>query len=601
MKNIFYKIFPVCLLLASLAGCSDETKYLPLEKPVPLTMSVNEKVFVMGERLVVDLAVNPDAEGNEVPANEDFDIYFTAKSGTDDASGIFKDFHRIVTFPKGETKIRVEFPFKETGLDGSLSFEFAGFVRGYKLANSNQVIKVSDFYRVSMSLENNADNVVTEGDKFVLVAKIDKPVSVPIDVTVTPKEGEEDYYENLPSTLTIPAGSTTIRSGSVTIKPDGKMTGDLNLVLNFESSSSSNPMLVSSLTIKMTDLESLADPDLYDPTKVYVLPEQMFYSAMDSWLDGKSIFAMSSNNPHPTAEIASAGWKFDYAVEFHNIARCYTVKTYGNAVPPTSHHVPNGFSDANEAAAQKVHVVDNAKYSNVNENGELVMWAGIESGSKPYGASALQCCKVGGNLFALNFSRIYPGMRVELRARLRGNRTGFVPTIELKDHSIMSNGAAKSISILKNSKGNVVTQSVTGTTVGDALSKNSTIPTANEYNIYWVELVDENTINLGINGVTTLTVTKDDLATWPYTKAAMDNSNASMGCKGLFMVMRMAPAPEVENNTMPAGWDTYLKTIDPANYEKEAPRIEVDWIRFYTNSNYNRTDGEKLNRNNLFY
>ena len=38
-------------------------------------------------------------------ANEDFDIYFTAKTGTEDVSGVFKDFHNIVTFPKGEKSI----------------------------------------------------------------------------------------------------------------------------------------------------------------------------------------------------------------------------------------------------------------------------------------------------------------------------------------------------------------------------------------------------------------------------------------------------------------------------------------------------------------
>jgi len=49
------------------------------------------------------------------------------------------------------------------------------------MANSSQAIKVSDYYRITMSLENNVDNVVTEGDKFVLVAKIDKAKAIPIE------------------------------------------------------------------------------------------------------------------------------------------------------------------------------------------------------------------------------------------------------------------------------------------------------------------------------------------------------------------------------------------------------------------------------------
>ena len=80
MKNIFYKLFSISLLGVCLMGCEDETKYLPLPQAVPFTMTVNNTTFVMGEKLVVDLDINPDKDGSEVLANEDFDIYFTAKT-----------------------------------------------------------------------------------------------------------------------------------------------------------------------------------------------------------------------------------------------------------------------------------------------------------------------------------------------------------------------------------------------------------------------------------------------------------------------------------------------------------------------------------------
>lgn len=96
MKNILYKILPVCLLTIGLTGCEDETKYRPLPEAVPLTMSINEKAFVMGEHLKVDIKVEPDADGNEVVANEDFDIYFTAKAGTEDVANVFEPFSSIV-------------------------------------------------------------------------------------------------------------------------------------------------------------------------------------------------------------------------------------------------------------------------------------------------------------------------------------------------------------------------------------------------------------------------------------------------------------------------------------------------------------------------
>ena len=210
MKNILYKILPVCLLTIGLTGCEDETKYRPLPEAVPLTMSINEKAFVMGEHLKVDIKVEPDADGNEVVANEDFDIYFTAKAGTEDVANVFEPFSSIVTFPKGEKQIQVDFPVKTSGLVGTTTMEFVAFARGYKMANSSQGIKVSDYYRISMSLENNTENVVTEGGKFVLVAKVDKPSSVPLEVTITPKEGEEGSVGSAAGRLLMPMLSDKI-------------------------------------------------------------------------------------------------------------------------------------------------------------------------------------------------------------------------------------------------------------------------------------------------------------------------------------------------------------------------------------------------------
>ena len=68
MKNILYKILPVCLLTIGLTGCEDETKYRPLPEAVPLTMSINEKALLWEEHLKVDIKVEPDADGNEVVA-----------------------------------------------------------------------------------------------------------------------------------------------------------------------------------------------------------------------------------------------------------------------------------------------------------------------------------------------------------------------------------------------------------------------------------------------------------------------------------------------------------------------------------------------------
>ena len=579
MKNILYKILPVCLLTIGLTGCEDETKYRPLPEAVPLTMSINEKAFVMGEHLKVDIKVEPDADGNEVVANEDFDIYFTAKAGTEDVANVFEPFSSIVTFPKGEKQIQVDFPVKTSGLVGTTTMEFVAFARGYKMANSSQGIKVSDYYRISMSLENNTENVVTEGGKFVLVAKVDKPSSVPLEVTITPKEGEEGRYDNLPSTLTIPAGRTSVKSAAVTIKQDYEMTGDLQLVLNLKSNSSSNPMTAPALTITMTDLESMADPDLYDMTTVYENPNIMFVSYDDDWFTGKETAKMDEGTAHPNAELGSQ-WKFDYAIEFHKNSTSGDYQKLGNA------------TDANRGNILKI---DWTKYAKVTDEGELNICVGVEGTN--YGTAGIHCCKSLGQMWAQNVTRIYPGMRIEMKVRLGGTRTGFVPMIEVKNPATATTckEAKQSICILKNVSGSAITQSVRGEVVSDAKSVVSAIPKVEDYNIYWVELVDENTIKLGINGSTTLEVTRDMLDSWPFTKAS---TGTSVGAKGLYLVMRMDLFGEGNSvsSELPAGWDTELKSINPANYATEGPRMIIDWIRFYVNDNYKREANELVNR-----
>lgn len=599
MKNIFYRILPACLLVVScLAGCEDETKYLPLPKAVPLTMSINENAFVMGERLIVDLVINPDADGNEAVANEDFDIYFTAKSGTDDMSDLFKEFHGIATFPKGERAIHIDFPVKESGLSGSQSFDFVAFTRGYVIESSSQTIKVSDYYRVTMSLENNTESVVTEGDKFVLVANLDKPRAVPIVITITPKEGDEDAFENLPSTLTIAAGNTSVKSSAVSLTMDGVKTGDKPLTLNLESASPANPMKNDQIVITMTDLESLADPDLYDPTKVYANPESLFMStknksAIEAWWTSGEKTHVVIGDSHPNAEIAAKGWKFKNAVEFHFVPNSFPGGW--NAIPAPNgfgHRIPWGFSDINVKPMQTLQAVNNAKCTNLTDAGILRMWAqkgpvpttGLSPNvDKDYGTFAYQGAKGGGNS-STRFVRINPGMRVEVSARITGVRTGFVPVIAIKNLAEGYATSPQEIDLLRNSKGNVVTQSVFSTV--EEASKNNVIPQLGRWNIYWMELIDANTIHVGINGVTTLEVKKSAGANWSF-----DN-----GLEGLALLMYFAPSKD-----RPAEWDSVLKSISDPEKDERTPLMEVDWVRFYTNDNYSDLGQYWVNAAGVFF
>ena len=614
MKNILYKIFPICLLTIGLTGCEDETKYRSLPEIVPLTMSISDNAFVMGEHLKVDINVKPDADGNEVVANEDFDIYFTAKAGAEDASNVFEQFHGIVTFPKGEKQIQVDFPVKASGLTGSTAVNFTAFARGYKMDGSSQVIKVSDYYRIAVSLENNAENVVMEGGKFVLVAKIEKPSSVPLNITITPKDGEGDRYENLPSTLTIPAGRTSVKSAEVTIKQDFERTGDLQLVLNMESDSPANPMINSSLTMTMTDLESMGDPNMFDMTKVYEFPDRPFVSdrnktAFESWFTGDKT-SMNKNSAHPTSDLKAKDWVLCNAIEFHYINSSFT--NGNNNLNAFDHHGSWAFSDINDGGTQKIQAVNNAKCTKITDEGILNMWVdknvqgtGAMTSTKEYGVAAMQCCKFGG-IYAAQHTRIFPGMRIEVKARLRGVRTGFIPTIGLKNQKNSIPNPKDEIDILKNTQSSVITQAVT--VDNEIGSKSVAIPQVNEWNIYWVEIVDENTINLGINGASNLTVNRTQSPDrWPFDKAGTpatatpDPATAAGGSAGLYFFMRFTESPERAAGKAPEGWDDVLKSIVNCETDDKTPRMEIDWIRFYTNKNYVQTNDEKVWANQLFY
>lgn len=590
MKNIFYRLFSVSLLAVWLMGCEDETKYLPLPEAVPFTMSVSNTAFVMGEKLVVDLDINPDAEGNEVLAKEDFDIYFTAKLGTEDVSGVFKDFHNIVTFPKGEKNIRVEFPLKETGLEGSKTFNFVAFSRGYEIGNPSFSMKVSDYYRVNMAIQGNADNIVTEGDQFVLVASLDKPRAIPVVVTID-AEDASSFDTEFPYELTIPAGALSAKSDPISIAMDGVKTGDKELTLNFASNSTANPMKSDKLVITMTDLESLANPDMYDPTLVYEHPEYPFVSSkcksnFDKWWNSRSeSVAMTgktsakpedtdykSLTPHPNSTLAAEGWKFWSGVEFHFIQQSFgwgmpssPNTSFGNYKHWSFNYIPT-------KSIQDVFAANRDKCSNVTDNGTYQLW--VQAGSTPgdglgasrdYGSAAVYIGR-GGSGASTRFIHINPGMRIEMRVRVKGDRTGIVPVIELRDApGGVFDKQTQRIDILRNTKGNLVTQGVFSTMEDGA--KTSALPKIGDYNIYWVELTTEG-IKVGINGSTNVDVSKTDA--WGFAPA-----------DGLALDFLFAPAAN-----QAAGWDSVLKSISDPKTDDNTPMMEIDWIRFYTNSTY---------------
>lgn len=141
----------------------------------------------MGEELTLTVKVN-DEKNPQLTTNEDFDVYLTAKDGEMDVSKIaFKDFPSMVTVPKGVSSFDIKLPIVESGLEPKqkLTVNVTAFVRGYAMTNPTQTVVVSDHYYTVVSLKNNSDNIINEGDEFTIQVQTPVPVKDDMDINIT--------------------------------------------------------------------------------------------------------------------------------------------------------------------------------------------------------------------------------------------------------------------------------------------------------------------------------------------------------------------------------------------------------------------------------
>lgn len=620
MKKTIYNILAICLMALSTTGCSDSDKMEALPQPVPLKMELSSQSLVMGEKLIANFIVTGAADEKPV-ANEEFDIYLTAKSGTKDVSkDVFANFVEKVTFYKGENSCQVEIPIKEEGIASGIEFDLSAFARGYKIAGATQTVIVSDYRYVAMSLVNNADKEVKEGENFKLEARLGVAATEDLTIKITVKEGEENVYENMPTQLTIVAGKSVAESEPITIKKDGIYKGNIELGLLFETASTKHPLLEETMTIRMLDIDAPLGTMLGDERWVYNNPGIPFMSvknkdAVEGWYNGE-LQEVKIGDPHPK----KPEWKFYNAVEFHFIARSFSG---GNEAPNQfGNHTPWCFAAQSTAAVQADQGVNNAKYSTITKDGVLKMWSvkeptqatGGATGLKEYGTSAFYSSKFldnnGANVtYAPQHTRIYPGMRIETRARIRGAKKGFNAAIWLQ--GIAQNKLVwpkyGEIDILENPAGPSEGMNAAYQTFHmgeDGTSdfnphKKITMNNMSDWNIYWMEWVDDSTVKLGINGQENVTLHKSNLpagVVWPFDK--------TLNPEGLYYILTLAaPSKWSLGSTIPAGWDAGFANISYSESKTHAdtPRMELDWIRFYTNSVYDIGDRKSSYTHNNFY
>lgn len=639
MKNLIRWTYSGILLLGalSMSGCSDEDAMAPLAEPVPLKMTLNSTDLVMGETLEITFDVTGTEEG-KIAMNEDLDIRLSAntdKGAVDQL--IFDNFPSTVTMKQGETTRTVQIPVKD-GLNRERSVEISAFARGYRMAGALQIITVSDYHYSRVALKNNADNSVKEGQTFVLVASVNTTLKDELVITVTPKAGEEERYENLPSQLVIPAGSSSVESEPVMMKKDIQTTEDEELTLELATvpAVSRYPLQSSVLTITKLDIHKNMDSEVRDERWLYEDADQLFVSpkneaAVKAW--GQINYTvMEEGDPHPNSGhlLPEGKWKFFRSYEFHKIPSCLTTKV-SNDKSYTSNEYPFGFADQNTGAVETAGAVDNAKYAWVTDEGYLRMISLKEkttslngNGNKDFGTSAFYSCKFmrdndNSPTWASSNIRIYPGMRIETRVRIRGTEnSGMLPGVWLQGNEQVGGNSQWNvwpdfgeIDVMENNTkhgnlayrrsaeqtfhiGNLTPGTGGGNHYNPTVAVTELMGTIDQFQIYWVEWVDNSTVRMGVNGKTTITLTEADAirnnARWPFTDQVND--------EGLYYLLTMMFLNKAAPN-YPSMEMSYLtaRNMLKSNPNALIPRMEIDWVRFYIDDTY--TDHNKLYRKDI--
>ncbi len=631
MKKLF-----IFLGFFGLVACSDDkTEDLLPGQKTPLEVTLNSTSLCRGETLTATIRFNKSDEG-PAEARTDFQLYFeTIEDGA--PSDLFANFPSEVTFPADKEQITVDFPIKESGFTDEHKVKLWVSAEGRAITGAAQTITIGEYHYITVSVKGAASTDVTEGQTFVLQAEIAE--SAPEDLVVTLKAGDDSAladFENFPETLTIEAGETVAESAEVTVAWDNGETQE-DHVWNFTGTVGNEKYMVNAFTITRIDSDLAKGERLLDERWVYDYPDRAFYSktfeekykVCPSYKEGDMLMTKNSTfglgSKHPNRSLSET-WTLLNALEFHALPGAnsgstrYGVNEYGNCKP-------FGMADQNTKAIQETCYVSNDKFSNVTDEGILRLWAakdpgnatGGGSGSREFGAAALYSSKIGNNTFAPQNTLIRVGTRVEVRARVSGALQGFNYAIWLMGNSnnkttpwpqcgeidIMENPVFTS-----NVAGTINTVHQTlhyGTPVGDAHAN----PTVNkvikptDWNIYWVEIVDESTIVFGINGEKTATFTKTNpnfsSYQWPFNNTDNVNGFHFLLTAGLAAEWACGPLSLEEVNA--GGWaaSEFLNlTYEQTKTSDLTPRMEIDWVRFWINENYTTEGAGGVNNVALF-
>lgn len=631
------KLYALLTLLVGLGACRKAERTGALPEPVPLRMTVGSTDLVMGETLDITFDVT-GLEAGRQSANEDIVVKLSATSERGPVDELlFEGFPREVIIKQGEKTKTISIPVKREGLNKEWQVEISAFVRGYKVENALKLISVSNFHYTRVSIKNNADNTVKEGQTFVLVASVNSRLKSDLVVEVIPEGNMEGILSNLPTRLVIPAGTSSVESEPITVIKSNATKADMDLRFTFAVPEGSRyPIQNKQLVVHRLDIHKGYDTDIRDERWLYEDADQLFVSPQNEgfvkqW--GQTNYVvMRPGDPHPNSGklLPEGKWKFHYAYEFHKIKPCLTKKP-SNMNDFESTEFPQGFADQNTGAVETKGAVDNAKYAYVTDEGHLRMMTLKEqarssrtNSTYPFGTSGLYSCKFmrenpKSTTWASSNMRIYPGMRIETRARMRGtDDSRMLPGIWLQGNEQVGGNPQWNvwpdfgeIDVMENNSkhrdlglrygveqtyhfGSPVPGAHSGggkynPTYGvrELASGGKTGKTIiDEFQIYWFEWIDDNTVAIGTNGKETLRVTKamveQNGGRWPF--------SSQINSEGLYYILTMMflhrEYPDYQKVNMEMSY-LAARNLLKSNPDIKIPRMEVDWVRFYVDDTYN--------------
>ncbi len=546
-------------------------------------------------------------------------------------SELFSDFKENETIKKGEKGLALQYHVNNPTNYKSVSGSFKISSRGVIMKTSE--LPITLFSKTQISLLVNGTKLtspepisVVSTRKFSFSFETTENVDEAVKVNITRNEDTKVQLEGLSNSLTIAQASNSITSGDIiaslntgVTEPQVAVTLTFSVESNkYELSSTSVVINVVSPTNGLTEENKVSDERWVYPFSDEVFVSSGTKAAVESWSDGKKVLVeMQAETPHPNSELASKGWKFRNALEFSPI----DALTFGGKVNEFGNRVPHFMGEQNVQNFQDLQAIYNDRFTNLNNDGNLVVWSSKGDdlqanwwsrtnnkephGHRDYGVGALYISKFrAGNANTYKWKEnkvpIMPGTRVEVRMRVLGKIYNFNPAVWFQGNMENTHvwpyyGEIDLFEAPQNENGGRVYQTYHWSNQNNQNHQGPTTGPVNgvdvkKYNIYWMEWRSNEEVAVGINGKEMKVIRKSDYPNvhWPF--------DATYNKAGLHMLITFAtmningsknkPWGDATGNT--SEFDQYLKDIPYASSKEnpDTPRMEIDYIRFYTNSSY---------------